>query len=172
MKPEHTHTEADGADKWEYRDCYVKRSTTEDGVYVGSHLRLADRRELAATSRVSPVRVVVDGVTAASNCYTIHSKSEGRPCGIFGTRESDHPESGLVWMLGTECVTSIASTFIRNSRSWLNELHSNHRLLYNVIDARNTVHINWLAWMEFEFVQEIPGYGIERRPFILFRHYV
>jgi hypothetical protein len=172
MKPEHIHTEADGEDRWEYRDCYVKHSTTDDGVYVGDNLRSADRRELAATSGIAPVRVIVDGITAASKCYTIHSKSEGRPCGIFGTRESDHPESGLVWMLGTDGITTISSTFARNSRHWLNELHSDYRLLYNVIDARNTVHINWLSWMQFDFVQDIPKYGIERRHFILFSHYV
>ena len=172
MKPEHIHTEADGEDRWEYRDCYVKHSTTDDGVYVGDNLRSADRRELAATSGIAPVRVIVDGITAASKCYTIHSKSEGRPCGIFGTRESDHPESGLVWMLGTDDLTANGRVFLRYSRHWLDELHRNYRLLFNVIDARNLVHRRWLDWMGFDVVQAIEKYGIERRKFLLFRRYV
>lgn len=154
-----------------YKDCYVEPSTESDGVFLSSRLRAADRAELIATSRLSPLRVLADGVRTSTPCYTIHTGGTGDPCGIFGTCESDDPTSGVVWMLGSDDLLTVSRTFIRHSRRWLNELHKNYRLLFNVIDARNKIHIKWITWMGFELVQDIPKYGIERRHFILFRHY-
>ena len=153
-----------------YRDCYVKPSTESDGVWLSSRLRTADRDELAATTKLPAVRVLVDGIRASSPCYTIHTR-EGDPCGIFGTRESDDPAVGVVWMLCSDDLLTISRTFVRHSRGWLKELHGQYRQLYNVIDARNKVHLRWLSWMGFEFLQDIPKYGVEQRHFILFSHY-
>ena len=171
MKQEHSQEEAGGEVKWDFKKLYVEQATTTDAEYVSKRLRRADRNEITAVTQQSPLRVLVDGVLHSRPCYTIKTR-RGTPCGIFGTRESDHPESGVVWMLGTDDLTAESRTFIRHSKQWLDELHKKYRMLYNVIDARNTVHLRWLEWMDFEFVQAIPKYGVERRTFILFRKYV
>lgn len=41
-------------------------------------------------------------------------------------------------------------------------------ILFNCVDQRNEVHINWLRWLGFKFVRIIPEYGIQKLPFIEF----
>ena len=171
MKLEHFRTERAGRAEWDFGKLYVKQSTTYDAGVVGESLRAADRDELSATTFEPPVRVLINGVRTSSPCYTIRRRDGGRPCGIFGTSKSHYPDSGVVWLLGTDDLTRHGKSFIRYSRLWLKELHKHYRLLYNVIDARNKIHIRWLEWMGFDFESDIPKYGIERRHFKFFRHY-
>ena len=171
MKLEHYHVEVDGADRWDLGKLYVEHSTNHDAYAVARGLRRADRNEVAAVTEQSPIRVLIDGINNSSPCYTIKTTG-GKPCGIFGTRDSGYPDSGVVWLLGTDDLVTESKTFIRFSKRWLDELHNHYKLLYNVIDARNEVHLEWLDWMGFEFVKELPRYGVERRKFILFRRYV
>ena len=171
MKLEHFQEEADGEVKWNFGKLYVEQSTLQDAHVVSRRLRCADLNEITAVTKRSPLCVLIDGVNQSKPCFTIKT-STGIPCGIFGTRDSGHSNSGVVWMLGTDDLTAESRTFIRHSRRWLNELHKNYRLLYNVIDARNEVHLKWRDWMGFDFIKEVENYGVEKRKFILFRRYV
>lgn len=158
--------------RWDYKGLYVERSSTTDALYVAQHLRRADRNEVAALTKQPPVQVIRDGIVASHPCYTIRLTSTGRPCGIFGACKTDNPDSGVVWLVGTDDLITMSRTFIRHSREWVDEVQKHYRLLYNVIDARNEVHLNWLKWTGFEFIEEFESYGIEGRRFILFRRYV
>ena len=171
MKLLRTQEEVDGTNRKDFGKLYVEHATIDDAEYIAGRLRDADRREISAVTRESPVRVLVDGVIYSDPCYVIKTR-RGRPCGIFGTRDSEHPESGVVWLLGTNDLTAESRTFIRNSKQILNELHEKYKTLFNVIDARNAVHLRWLKWMGFELVKTIPKYGVEQRTFILFTKHV
>ena len=171
MKLEHFQEEVDGRVRWNHGRIYVEHSSIRDARAVGRNLREADLDELSAVTREPPVDVLINGIRQSTPCYTVKTR-DGKPCGIFGTRDSGYPESGVVWMLGTDDITTNSRTFLRYSRGWINELHKKYRLLYNVIDARNKIHIEWLSWMGFEFIKTIPQYGIERRKFLLFNRYV
>ena len=160
-----------GEDRWNYGSAYVKHSTTGDGVYIAERLRDADRNEISALTLQPPVQVLTDGINASSPCYTVAITATDEPCAIFGVRESDNPNSGVVWMLGTDALFTIATKFLRASGDWVDELHTHYTMLFNVIDARNEVHIKWLKWLGFSMIQDIPKYGIERRKFILFNRY-
>jgi hypothetical protein len=173
MKGESMREEPDGQVKrWDYKGLYVEHSTKDDALYVARHLRGADRREVSAITKQPPLQVIRDGIDASSPCYTIRLTYSGKPCGIFGSREAAYPQSGLVWLVGTDDLITHSTTFLRHSRQWLATMHEHYRLLYNVIDARNEVHLRWLEWLGFEFIQDVPRYGVERRKFILFRRYV
>ena len=171
MKLESFQEEVDGAVRWSFGKLDVEHATISDAEYIADNLRKADLAEIKASTGTPPKRVLTNGIATSSPCYVIRHRVTRRPCGVFGTRDSEHPESGIVWMLGTDDLTTNGTAFIRHSRLWLDELHKAYPLLWNVIDARNTVHLNWLRWLDFEFVKEIPKYGVERRKFILFRKY-
>ena len=171
MKLEHFQEEVDGEVRWNLGKLYVERATEQDASRMAGSLRSCDRNEIAAVTVRPAVRVLIDGVKQSSPCFTIKT-TDGRPCGIFGTRDSGDPQSGVVWMLGTDDLTANRRTFLRHSKRWLNELHKKYKMLYNVIDARNEVHLNWLEWMGFEFIEEIENYGVEKRKFILFSRHV
>lgn len=171
MKPQHTHEVLDGKDKWSYGKLYVERSTPNDAFPITRQLRRADRCEIAALTREPALQVIADGITHSAVCFTIRRTDTEEPIGVYGVRESGHPNSGVVWLVGTEDITTFSNTFLRGSREWVDKLHIDHGLLYNVIDARNEVHIHWLRWMGFDMLRRIPEYGIERREFILFSRY-
>ena len=75
-----------------------------------------------------------------------------------------------IWMLAADELTSKEhrSTFLRNSRVWVNSINSRHQLLFNHVDARNKQHIRWLKWCGFSFIRLVPDYGAEKRPFYEF----
>ena len=171
MKLDRFQEEVDGEASWDFGKLYVQHATVSDARPITERLRTADRNELSATSGEPPLRVLVDGIQQSTPCFTVKITATGEPCGIFGTRDSGHPESGVVWLHGTDDLVANRLTFLRHSRMWLNELHKKYRLLWNVIDARNELHLTWLDWLGFDFVEEIEKYGVERRPFILFRRY-
>ena len=79
------------------------------------------------------------------------------------------PDQAL--LLGTDAMLDDLQdqrTFLRQSKEVLRELHHQFILLFNEVDARNTVHIRWLRWMGFTFVRYRPNYGTEGRPFYEF----
>jgi hypothetical protein len=59
-------------------------------------------------------------------------------------------------------------TFLRKSKEQLQQLFSNYSVLFNVVDARNTVHIRWIKHMGFTFVAEHAEWGPEKRLFYEF----
>lgn len=82
---------------------------------------------------------------------------------------ASNPSIGQVWLLGTEGIKMHSIEFLRKSREWVSRLHEEFPVLYNDIDSRNTVHIRWLQWLGFKFINELPSYGYEGR---LFYHFV
>ena len=172
MKEPFIQEENAGLANWDYGKVYVQHSSTTDAFHISRNLREADRNELSALTRKPYVQLLRDGIKQSDPCYTVFIRKTSKPCAVFGTRDSGYTNSGVVWLLGTDDLFSIGFTFLRKSNEWVNELHTHYRLLYNVIDARNKVHIRWLKWLGFDFIKDIPKYGIERRKFRLFRRYV
>jgi len=167
MKEEHI-LELKGGDRREYGSAYVRQSTISDAESLAANLRAADRDELSALTDAPPLSVITDGINTSAICFTVCLRDGVIPCAIFGVRESGNPQSGVVWCLGTDDLFRIALKFLRNSKSWVDELHRNHRLFFNVIDERQTVYIKWLKWLGFSFVREFDNYGVEGRRFKLF----
>jgi hypothetical protein len=166
-------TQAGGVPRWDCGRLYVEPSHNRDAHPIATRLRPADRAEISAVTRQSPLQVLVDGINESNICFTIKRSSDGRPCGVFGAGGGGggHPQdtrSGMVWLLGTDDLTLNGRTFLRYSRSFLNEMKKHYSFLYNVIDARNSVHIRWLGWMGFDFIKVIPRWGVEHRKFIMF----
>jgi len=67
-----------------------------------------------------------------------------------------------------EDLKKISLSFIRNCKGVCDILQKDYQLLNNFVDARNTLHINWLKWMGFSFINKHQRYGVERRLFYEF----
>jgi len=158
--------------RWDYGLAYVTYSNIGDAAHVAANLRAADRAELAAVSRITPLRIIEDGILESSRVHTVWIKESGNPCAIFGVRDSGHPGLGVVWLLGTDDLFKYAHKFLRNSRPWVDVLHNEFKVLFNVIDERQDVYIKWLRWVGFDFVRNFENYGVEGKDFRLFlRHH-
>ncbi len=145
---------------------YLRPSVEEDVSYLAERLRDADRAELQATGS-KPHQALSNGLNWSAEPVTLISPDDAAPLGMAGV--VPFPDGiGAVWMLGTDALVNHQFTFLRNCRSWVEEQNEKYSVLFNRVDERNQVHIKWLRWLGFTFIQRHPLYGVEQRPFLEF----
>ena len=147
----------------------VRKPTDADIGFVVDNLRPADRAEIAAsTGALNPALVVSEAVRLSVPSITLLAPT-GEPVGLAGVVPADAGNSlGIIWMVGTVGIETYRRPFLRHSRVLSEWLNSKYDVLANVVDARNTVHIRWLEWCGFTFINRHEQYGVEQRPFLEF----
>jgi hypothetical protein len=145
----------------------VRQATELDAFYLAENIREADRQEVLASGSPSPLASLMVGLEHSRLCLSVVN-DDNLPVAIFGVVDSADPEVGLVWMLGTDEIGESKIRFLRGSREWVKLLHKRYPILANVVDARNTVHISWLRWLGFTFINQHPGLGPGNHPFFEF----
>jgi hypothetical protein len=73
-----------------------------------------------------------------------------------------------VWLLASPGLVTIQREFMRQTRPVLDGFHASYPLLWNLVDARNEVHIRWLRYFGFTFLHLHPHVGPEGLPFYEF----
>lgn len=132
--------------------------------YVAQNLREADRREACRiTNSDNAVRAVRDSV--ANSRFTLVGLESGTtPVAIAGVSHSDaYPYAGIPWLVGTDRISKKPVQFLRKARSVLAQMFeiSGYEIFYNVVDAENDVHQQWLRWVGASFADDpiqINGY--------------
>lgn len=88
------------------------------------------------------------------------------PFGIFGVvPHGTLKDTGVCWMVSSERLHKHARQFLKANHEMFAELHKKFPVLTNFVDARNAVHIKWLRWMGFSFINIHQEYGVEKMPF-------
>lgn len=148
---------------------YAREYREGDENELAPILRQADLDELKAACSEAPIDILRTGAHYSRPSVTIVGNS-GLVAGMFGV-VPQRDGSGVVWMLGSDEITKppLSRQFIRECCTFVKVLESGYTELHNVIDARNWVHRRWLEWLGFEFINRIPEYGVERRPFLEFK---
>ena len=148
-------------------DNYLTPTTVDDIVYIAPRLREADHQEcLAATGR-EPLTVLLDGLRISDLTFTLRSP-EGERIGLLGVAPSHLEGAGAIWLCATTDIYKYQMAFLRRSKEFLPLLQKRYLVLHNCVDARNTVHIKWLKWMGFTFINKHEHYGAARLPFYEF----
>jgi hypothetical protein len=76
------------------------------------------------------------------------------------------PRVGSIWLLGTDLmVASAKDLFLRQCHGWIDLFQKDYDVLTNVVHFRNKVHLRWLGWCGFEFLEHLE---INGHPFIRF----
>ena len=146
---------------------YLRPTTVEDVMFLAPNLRQADRNEcLAATGR-EPLGILLDGLRLADKTMTMVAPT-GIPVGIVGVGKSAVEDAGSIWLCATDDIEKYQMTFLRNSKQVLKQLQQEYLVLHNFADARNELHITWLRWMGFSFINKHEQWGFEQRPFYEF----
>lgn len=78
--------------------------------------------------------------------------SDGEPIAVMGAAPSALPGVGIAWMLGTPGILRVGRTVARQTAQYLDAMHTAYPVLWNYIDARNTVSMKWLRWVGFELL--------------------
>ena len=142
-------------------------TTVEDIDHIAALLREADKQECLATTGRMPLGVLHTALLYGDITLTLRT-SEGERIGLCGVTPSPYDNAGVVWMCATDAIMKHQMAFLRRSKAALDYLSADYDVLHNCVDARNTVHIKWLKWMGFSFINKHETYGVEQRPFYEF----
>lgn len=145
----------------------VRKTIVPDIPPIANEMRPEDREEVKAGSGDTPHKALMKGYLQSTECFTLVAP-DGPLLGMFGYVKSKTEPCAAVWMLGTTKLFDYRWAFLRQSRHWVDYMQAQTPLLFNCVDQRNEVHINWLRWLGFKFVRIIPEYGIQKLPFIEF----
>ena len=125
---------------------YIHPATTEAALRVASNLLPDDYREVVEGHGHDPLNALVVGVQNSDSVYFTNPDDE--ICGIAGVYEN-----GAIWMVCTSCILKFPHTFAREAKRFVNS--RNEKLLWNIVDKRNTVHIKLLRFLGFKFLREL-----------------
>ena len=130
---------------------FHRESWLSDLNYISLHMRYADKREVEALGSTVE-RSLALGFGHSTICRTIID-NRGRTVGIFGVTPLD-PKVGQVWMLGTDGLVDIKTSFLKNCRDVVKGMNEQYPQLCNLIDSRNEVHLKWIKWCGFKIIGE------------------
>lgn len=123
----------------------IRAAVAEDVEYLKDKLRAKDVDELWAAHRHRPGEALDCAFRGSSLIWTIERK--GRPVAMFGVAPvEERVDYGCVWLLASDELEKIKTTFLRASRAFINEMLGKYPVLFNQVDNRNKVSIEWLKW--------------------------
>lgn len=150
---------------------FVRQASTADALDVAQRLRKEDREECLAATGGDPV-TLLPLLAEGGNMLAAGLRHNDRAEILFGVDPHNLVKRvGTIWLLSTPVIYDYPVEFVVRTKELLTEFHKDYDLLTNFIDARNTRHIRWLAWMGFKKVRDVERYGAENRHFIEFVSY-
>ena len=130
----------------------------EAAVEVASNLRTDDYREVWEGHGHFPRWYIP---FAAFNGDTVYfNVPNGKTAGLAGVQEG-----GKIWMLCTPAIHDYPFTFAREAKRFIESREE--KLLWNIVDKRNTAHLKLLKFLGFKFLRELE-YGPNKLTFIEF----
>ena len=72
----------------------------------------------------------------------------GKTAGLAGVQEG-----GKIWMLCTPAIHDYPFTFAREAKRFIESREE--KLLWNIVDKRNTAHLKLLKFLGFKFLREL-----------------
>jgi len=147
---------------------YARPASLIDAQEMAPFLREADVSEVKASSGRTPESALDKAVRSSLFPVAVCEHGTDMAEAIFGVVPVTDL-SGAIWMLGTDrLVKTHGFEFARRCKSWIDQLHRQRPLLFNYVDVRNDVHVRWLRWTGFHFINRHEAHGYERRPFYEF----
>lgn len=126
---------------------FVRRARAEDVPFLAENIREEDRLEIWHGARKTPLEAFQTGYEVSDTPYTVEWK--GNPVAMFGVSGANGV--GVPWMLATDDLKKIRKSFLRECRSYVQELNNEYPILVNLVWAKNEIHIQWLKWLGFTF---------------------
>jgi hypothetical protein len=137
---------------------YIHPATVEAALRVASNLLPEDYREVKEGHGHDPLTAMIVGFHNCDAVYFTNPKDE--ICGMAGVHDN-----GQIWMLCTHSILDFPHTFAREARRYVRS--RKEKLLWNIVDERNRVHIKLLRFLGFKFLRKFP-HGPNNLSFIEF----
>ena len=137
---------------------YIHQLTKEAAFEVASNLLPEDRREVEEGHGYDPTVILPSTYEMGDSVY--FRVPNGELAGIAGVHDE-----GQIWMLCTPAILKYPVTFAREAKRYVDSRQE--KLLWNIVDKRNTVHLKLLRFLGFKFLREIE-HGPNKLTFIEF----
>ena len=105
-----------------------------------------------------PESALVEGIKHCDSVY--FEVPNGEIAGMAGVHKN-----GQIWMLCTPAIYDYPHTFAREAKRYVNS--RTEKLLWNIVDERNKVHLKLLRFLGFKFLRRF-NYGPNNLSFIEF----
>ncbi len=125
---------------------YIHPITEEAALGVASNLLPDDYREVAEGHGHDPMEAIPQCSKIGDTIY--FTVPNGQLAGIAGVQPD-----GRIWMLCTPAILKYPKTFAREARRFVESREE--KLLWNIVDKRNTVHMKLLRFLGFKFLREL-----------------
>ena len=149
---------------------FLKVATLEEVHYLSTRLRQEDIDECKAHSNSKPLDALTIGVQNSHLPFAVYNNKHN-PVFIVGVIPQGK-NLGMIWLLSSPEINNMPLTFLRHCKKVLECYNQTFPVLYNYIDARNTLHLKWLKWLGFQFIKVHQNFGYEQIKFIEFIRYV
>ena len=136
---------------------YIHPLTLEAAIEVASNLRPADYREVVEGYGQSPEELPPMVIQYDSYYY---KTPDGKIAAMGGVHDD-----GRIWMLCTPIIEEYPYTFAKVCMRMLDSRPE--KLLWNIVDKRNAIHLKLLRFLGFKFLREVE-YGPHNLSFIEF----
>ena len=144
---------------------HFKLSTLEDIKYLAPRLRHEDKQEILAGTGLFPYEALLNGYQKSVIVFTIFNP-KNKPVGIFGVDDCGNNVGGI-WLVATKDLATIKIAFLKECREVVKVFNTKYKILWNWVDCRNSLHIKWLKWCGFQFINK-KQYGVLQKPFYEF----
>jgi len=137
---------------------YIHPITEEAALYVASHLRDDDYREVKEGHGHEPLLHIPASAFCGDTVW--FEVPNGKTAGLAGVQEG-----GMIWMLCTNAIHEYPLTFAREAKRFIES--RKEELLWNIVDKRNAAHLKLLKFLGFKFLRELK-HGPNQLTFIEF----
>ena len=141
---------------------HFRLTSIEDIKYLAPRLRQSDKEEILASVGLTPYEALMIGYLENVIVFTIVN-FENKPVAIFGIKDVGNNIGGI-WLLATDKLKDIQYSFLRENKKVIDFLNTKYKILWNFVDCRNSLHIKWLKWCGFKFINK-QKYGVLNKPF-------
>ena len=125
---------------------YIHPITMEAAVHVASNLRDDDYREVFEGHGHFPLLSIPQSAFIGETVY--FTDADGRIAGLAGVQDG-----GNIWMLCTNVIHDSPILFARQAKKWIDSRED--KILWNIVDKRNTAHLKLLKFLGFKFLREL-----------------
>ena len=136
----------------------IHRLTKEAAFKVASNLLPEDRREVEEGHGHDPKIILPASYNIGDSIY--FEMPNGELAGIAGVHDE-----GQIWMLCTPVIKKYPVAFARGAKRYVDSRQE--KLLWNIVDKRNIVHLKLLKFLGFTFLRELK-HGPNQLTFIEF----
>ena len=140
----------------------IRKTILEDIDYLAPRLRFEDKREILSNSGLPPYEALYFSYKYSDISFTIvNTKNE--PVAIFGINDAGN-NVGAIWLVATDKLKDIQYSFLKENKKVIDFLNTKYKILWNFVDCRNSLHIKWLKWCGFKFINKQKR-GVLNKPF-------